>query len=226
MNNARQQGAPAFIWAIVGVFVAVQVVMELIAAGYLGTAATYRDIYFHYAFNDPIFEAWRAGEDVPLDLLLPPFVTYAFLHGGLLHLAMNSVIFLALGGRILRVVGPVKFCVIFVGSAIAGAVAFALLAEARGPMIGASGVVFGLFGVVKQWEWRYIRLTGAPANRFWGTIIALTLINAAFALLPVLMGGLGAAGSTLAWQTHLGGFIGGWALANILTPRHAGPSPI
>lgn len=226
MNNARPTGAPPFIWAIVGVFVAVQVVMELIAAGYIGSAETYRDVYLHYAFNDIIFDAWREGEDVPLDFLLPPFLTYAFLHGGFLHLAMNSVIFLALGAGILRVVGPLKFCVIFIGCAVAGAVTFAYLAEARGPMIGASGVIFGLFGVVKQWEWRYIRLTGAPANRFWGTIIALTLMNVAFGALPFLMGGVGLTGGGLAWQTHLGGFVAGWALANILTPHHAGPSPI
>lgn len=222
----RPSGAPPFIWAIVGAFVAVQVAMELISGGYIGTAETYRHIMLNYAFWDLLFEAWREGEDVPLNLVLPPFITYAFLHGGFLHLAMNSVIFLALGGVILRAVGYARFVAIFCVTAIVGALVFGLLSEARGPMIGASGVVFGFFGVVKCWEWRYIRLTGAAPNRFWGTIIGLTAINVALALIPTLAGDPNAGFGTIAWQAHLGGFIAGWAMASILTPNHAGPSPI
>lgn len=222
----RPTGAPPLIWAIVGAFVAVQVALELISAGYIGTPETYRDIYLNYAFWDLLFEAWREGEDLPADVIWPPFITYAFLHGGFLHLAMNSVIFLALGGVILRAVGYARFIAIFIVTAVVGALVFGLLAETRAPMIGASGVVFGFFGVVKCWEWRYIRATGAPPNRFWGTIIGLTAINVALAVIPILAGDPSAGFGSIAWQTHLGGFIAGWIMASLLTPHHAGPSPI
>lgn len=222
----RPTGAPPLIWAIVGAFVAVQVAIELITGGYIGGPETYRHIMLNYAFWDLLFEAWRTGEDVPLNMALPPFVTYAFLHGGFLHLAMNSVIFLALGGVILRAVGYARFIAFFLGTAIAGALVFGLLAEARGPMIGASGVVFGFFGIVKCWEWRYIRATGTPANRFWGTIFGLTAINVVLAVLPALTGDPNAGFGSIAWQAHLGGFGAGWVMASVLTPRHAGPSPI
>ncbi|MGB1215607.1 MAG: rhomboid family intramembrane serine protease [Pikeienuella sp.] len=226
MTNARQDGPLPFVWAIVAVFCAAHLIMWLMAAGYIGSLEIYREIYVTYAFWDILFEAWWHGEDVPLDILVPSFVTYSFIHSSVLHLAMNSVIFLALGGAILRAVGTLRFLVIFVGTAAAGSATFGVLAEAQGPLLGASGVIFGFFGVLKQWEWRYIAITGTPANRFWGTIAGLVLINVALALIPVLSGNPGAGFGLIAWQTHLGGFIAGWALANILTPNHAGPSPI
>ena len=214
------------IWAIVGAFVAVQVLLELTAMGFVGSEAGYRQIFLEYAFWDLLFEAWRAGEDVPASLIWPPFVTYAFLHGGFVHLAMNSVIFLALGSVIQRAVGPVLFAVMFIATAAGGALTFGLIADARGPMIGASGVVFGLFGIVKCWEWRFIRATGTSSKRFWGTIIGLILMNVALALIPALASAGTASFGGVAWETHLGGFVVGWVLAELLTPRHAGPSPI
>lgn len=175
-------------------------------------------VYLYGAFWDLIFEAWRAGEPVPITFWTS-WITHAFLHGGPLHLVMNTAVFLALGGYVARGIGSVRFMILFVVSAIAGALCFALLSDTRGPMVGASGVLFGLIGALKCWEGRYILATGASSFRFWGTIIGLVLINVLLGLFPL-------GGGDLAWQAHLGGFVAGFLVAPVLAPRIAGPSPI
>ena len=79
--------------------------------------------------------------------------------------------------------------------------------------------LFGFIGALKAWEWKYIRQTGDSARSFWRTIAALTAMNVALAL---LMPG----GGELAWQAHLGGFVGGFLIAPLLAPGLAARSPI
>ncbi|MEM7269759.1 MAG: rhomboid family intramembrane serine protease, partial [Pseudomonadota bacterium] len=133
------------------------------------------------------------------------------------HLFMNTAIFVALGSILARSLGSGRFLALFVFCAIGGALVFGLLAEARGPLVGASGALFGFFGALKRWEWRWIRATGAPSNRFWGTIGGLIAINVALALVIQ--------DAAIAWEAHLGGFLVGWLIAPMLAPGRAGPSP-
>lgn len=215
-------GPPVIIWVLAIAFFGVE--LALVAADALADAGPGQRsearlwALVHFSFLDLLFEAVRDGAPAPWHFWTS-FVSYAFLHGGALHLVMNGAIFLALGGAVANMLGPVRFLVLFVVTAAAGALAFALIADVSGPLVGASGVIFGLFGALKRWEWRWIRATGAPANRFWGTIAALTLMNLAlFAFYP----GEG----SVAWEAHLGGFVAGWLIAPLLAPGRAGPSPI
>ena len=179
------------------------------------------EVFKKLAFFDIYFEAVRQGVDVPWNFWTS-FVTYAFLHGGLLHLAMNGVFFLSVGGMLARVIGPARFLVLFIVTSISGALIFGLLADSRAPMVGASGALFGFIGALKAWEWKYIRQTGESARSFWRTIAALTVMNVALALLTQLMPQVG----ELAWQAHLGGFVGGFLIAPLLAPGLAARSPI
>ena len=160
----------------------------------------------------------RDGREVPFEFWTS-FLTYAFLHGGLMHLALNGAIILGLGGMLANGLGTARFLVLFAVTTIAGALVFALMTDSQGPLVGASGAIFGFFGALKRWEWRYIRETGAPANRFWGTIGGLVAINV---LLAFAYPGDGA----LAWEAHLGGFVAGFLIAPLLAPHASGPSPI
>lgn len=175
-------------------------------------------VYLYGAFWDILYQAAWAGEEVPMTFWTS-WITHAFLHGGVLHVVMNAAVFLALGSYVARAIGTARFLILFAVSAIFGALCFAELADTRGPMVGASGVLFGLIGALKYWELRYIRMTGAPSRRFWGTILGLILINVVLAVYTP-------GGGDLAWQAHLGGFVGGFLIAPILAPRVAGPSPI
>lgn len=224
---------PPVVWALAGVMIAFELAFELADAGILPIEHLRFDVYAHLAFFDVFFDAALAGVGLPdgnpwvmtyyPDRELPwnfwtSFVTYAVLHGDLVHLIMNGVIFLGLGGMLANILGTVRFLIFFVSTAVISAVVFALLSSSGVPMVGASGVVFGIFGAFKRWEWRYIQATGTSPRRFWGTIIALIAINV---LLYV-----GFAGGALAWEAHLGGFIAGFVVAGWLAPRLAAPSPI
>ncbi|MEL7462921.1 MAG: rhomboid family intramembrane serine protease [Pseudomonadota bacterium] len=222
MQGVERPGPPAVIWALAIIFAAVEIAMvaadALADVGPGGISELRYWMTIHFAFLDLLFEAVREGASPPW-FFWTSFVTYAFLHGGTLHLVMNGAIFLALGGAVANMIGPMRFLIFFAVTAVAGALAFALITDAQGPMVGASGVIFGLFGALKRWEWRWIRATGAPANRFWGTIIALTVMNVAlFFLFP--------GGGSIAWEAHLGGFVAGWLIAPFLAPGRAAPSPI
>ena len=218
----ERAGPPAIIWILAIAFFGVE--LALVAAdaiaGQSDVARSDARLWtiVHFSFLDLLFEAVRDGASPPWHFWTS-FVTYAFLHGGMMHLIMNGAIFLALGGAVANMIGAARFLLFFIVTAAAGALAFALITDVSGPLVGASGVIFGLFGALKRWEWRWIRATGAPANRFWGTIAALTLMNVA---LFVFYPGEG----SVAWEAHLGGFIAGWLIAPLLAPGRAGPSPI
>lgn len=205
------------------VFVAFELVFQLSDRGLLPWGDLRWAAVTRLGFFDLYFDALISGEAAPPAEFWTSFLTYGFLHGGLLHLLMNSAVFLGLGGMLANMLGPVKFLVLFLFTSAMGAAVWGLLFSADqvvAHLVGASGAIFGFIGVLKRWEWRWIALTGASARRFWGTIVALVLLNLllAFAVPP--------GGGAVAWQAHLGGFIGGWLIAPLLAPGRAGPSPI
>lgn len=166
--------------------------------------------YRHFAFVDLWWERFWAGERAPTQVWWST-LSYAFLHGGLTHVLLNTAAFLGLGLVVLRIFGIPLFLLFFAATAVGGAVAYGVLTDADGPMVGASGVVFGLIGVLKYAEFVFItRQAGGSMRSFAGSILALVAINV---ILGVAMGGM------LAWQTHLGGFVAGWVAAWAVVPR-------
>ena len=218
-NSILGAGAPPpLILGITVVFVTLELALTASDSGFLPLQGLRYFTYTLFGFYDQIFEAVQDGATPPF-WFWTSFVTYAFLHGGMFHLIMNSLLFIGLGGIIMPILGPLRFMALFFVTAIGGSLGLAFLSEAQGPLVGASGVVFGLIGALKAWELRYILLTGTPWIRFWRTILVLAAMNL---LLAFIMPGEG----SLAWQAHLGGFVAGFAVAPLLAPRLAAPSPI
>jgi membrane associated rhomboid family serine protease len=137
------------------------------------------------------------------------FVSHAFLHGDIMHFALNSVVLLAVGKVIAAIVGPWRLLLLFAITAIAGALAFGLIARTNGPMVGASGAVFGFIGFWKYNEWRARALLGLSLQPIWSVIVALAIANVA---VWFLLSGL------VAWEAHLGGFVAGWAVGWLWRP--------
>lgn len=137
------------------------------------------------------------------------FISYAFLHGGLMHLLGNMVAVLALGGIVVARIGQKGFLLLYALSTLGGAAGFALLSGSESPMVGASGAVFGLIGAWKFWEWQARQHFGSPMRPFWMSLLGLAILNI---VLWVLLSGL------LAWEAHLGGFLAGVLFAALVTP--------
>jgi membrane associated rhomboid family serine protease len=140
------------------------------------------------------------------------FLSHAFLHGGALHVVMNAVILLSLGKLIAERMGTGFMLLVFAVSAVAGGVGFGLLATTSAPMIGASGAVFGYFGVWQYWEMQARRAQKLSLKPVLSMVFGLIAVNVIMAVM--LDGGL-------AWEAHLGGFIGGFFLA-FITSRLVG----
>lgn len=141
------------------------------------------------------------------------FFSYAFLHSGFMHLLFNMLLVLHLGREAAARLGQQGFLLLYLLTAAGGAVGFALLSASSGPMVGASGAVFGLFGATQFWDFQRRRAVGASLRPFWQMMAGLVLMNV---VLLVMVGGL------LAWQAHLGGYVAGFLLAWAVTPtlRH------
>jgi membrane associated rhomboid family serine protease len=203
-------GAPAFLWILVGIMAVIEVALSLSEAGYLGSFNWRWPAFAAGAFWQPIF----AGAMTPLypGQRLVMLVTYAFLHGGIVHLAINSVILLSLGKVAVSRIGAAKTLLVLFLSAVGGGLAFGVLSQSAGPMIGASGAVFGLIGLWQAWDYRMRKDAGLPMRPLINGILGLAAANVIFF---VILGG------GLAWEAHLGGWLAGWVAVRHLSPRKA-----
>ena len=142
------------------------------------------------------------------------FFSYSFLHSGAVHFAVNMMTLVSLGPALVGYYGPWRFLAIYAGSAVGGAVGFALLSGQTLPMVGASGALFGLAGALVALAWRDIR---ARRDSLWPVTRAVLGLAGLNLVLWWAMKG------QLAWETHLGGFLAGWVLALLLDPEAASP---
>lgn len=73
-------------------------------------------------------------------------VTSMFLHGGILHLALNGWALFQLGALLELLMGSPRMLLIYFASGIAGSLASATFTQQ--PSVGASGAIFGLLGAL------------------------------------------------------------------------------
>lgn len=203
---------PFIIWALVGAIVLAYVAFAMLSRE--------QQDAFAYAFA---LIPQRFNPEAPTRFVnwyeaLGPLLGHAFLHVEWWHAGLNAFFFFLLGRLPALRLGPWRFLIVFFAGAVLGALVFvALNWNGDIPAIGASGAVCGVFSA-------YF-LSLRPT---WRQAIADPGIRGAFGqiffLNVVLMGVLSKLGwLPIAWEAHLGGFVGG-ALAYIaLAPRYRGP---
>ncbi len=133
------------------------------------------------------------------------------LHGGLAHLANNSVPFVVLG--LLVFLGGLRnFVVTTVLVVLISGLGVWLIGAPNTVHVGASGLIFGYFG--------YLLLRGYFSRSVGSILLAAALVvlygGALWGLLPLQTG--------VSWTAHLFGFLGGALSAYLLHRR--GPRPI
>jgi len=125
-----------------------------------------------------------------------PF-TAAFLHYGIVHLALNMISLLVFGSELERLLGRGRYLTVYLVSIVGGAAAIQLLGDPFGQVAGASTAIYGLmgaFGVVLVHRKEDLR-----------GLLTLLGINLVISFLP----GVSLIG-------HLGGLVGGAACAAVL----------
>lgn len=192
--------------------VGIELVLQGADHGLWGTQRWRTLAYQNGAFWPGLLAGWRPNYAAqPITM----FATYAFLHGGLLHLAVNMITLFSLGGATIAQVGQRRFLALYTVSVLLGGVFFALLSHSGfRPMVGASGALFGLAGALIAWN--VIHTLGSRPGIWLGAASILWPVGI-LVVLNVLMY-VGTDG-TVAWETHLGGFVGGAGLALILRPE-------
>jgi len=136
-------------------------------------------------------------------------VTYAFLHGSVLHLFFNMLALYMFGGAIEQVFGSRRFLTYYLVCVVSAALTQLLVAVLTGgyyPTIGASGGVFGLLLAYGLYF---------PNNRvmllFPPIPMPARMFVLVYAVLELVMGVTGTQ-SGVAHFAHLGGMVGGFIM--------------
>ena len=129
-------------------------------------------------------------------------ITSAFLHGNLIHLAVNMYSLWVIGSQVETYLGKIKFLVIYLLSAIMGG-AFSIVFLENSLSVGASGAIFGLMGSLLYFGYHYrLYLSNALTSQ----ILPIVILNL---LMGFTISGIDNA-------AHIGGLIGGYLATMIV----------
>jgi rhomboid protease GluP len=139
-------------------------------------------------------------------------VTVTLVHGGLLHLLMNMYALWIVGPLAEALYGRVLYLAIYLTAAVGGSVGSYLFLP--NPAVGASGAIFGLFGLIFTATYFHKPLLRAQARALTSQIGILIVLN--------LVIGFGIGGfASIDNAAHVGGLLtGGW-LGFLIAPRGA-----
>ena len=212
---------PAVSWTA-GTLIALYVIFLLLPE------ATQYAVQLDYAFIPARLgglppEAGHLIHDGPLWSMLT-MVSHAGLHGGTTHLVFNVLWLLAFATPVVRAVGTVRYLILFVLSAMAGAAVYwAVDPGAVVIVIGASGAVSGMMGAALRYL--FANEPGKPATRRLAPLTnpRLLMFAGGWLVINLIFGlvGFGAGGENvqIAWQAHVGGFLAGLLLIPLFDHR-------
>jgi len=142
-------------------------------------------------------------------------VLHMFAHAGLMHIGFNSVVLFSVAGPLLTWMGAapaswLRFFAFYLFAGFAGAALYLAINPAGVvPVVGASGAISGLIGLLSRLSDEHKGLvplfSAEMGRRFWHFVRANLWLVLLFTVPVVLFGG----GGGIAWEAHLGGFLAG-----------------
>ncbi len=225
---------PAVIVAMLAVFAGIHALRSFVL-----TSAQDLDVLLMFAFIPARYDTalmLDGGAPGGFAAQIWTFVTYAFLHADITHLGMNALWFLPFGSAVARRFGTARFLLFFAATAAVGAAAHLIAhADEVFPVIGASASVSGLMaaairfafqpgGPIALWQRddeRAYRIPALPLTsalrdpRILVFLIVWFGLNLLFGLGSVPLVG---AGQQIAWEAHIGGFVGGLVFFSLFDP--------
>ena len=128
-------------------------------------------------------------------------LSYAFLHGGVLHIGMNTYALLQAGRMAEELWGRTQYFVLYVLSGIGGGL---MVVTSKTSAVGASGALFGIIAGLFAHTYRRDSVLGKGFQQY---MMMWLLYGVAMSFSP-----------RVSWQGHLGGALVGAALAFLLLP--------
>ena len=184
---------PIVTWALLAVTIGIGISSFL-----LGQEQLWRDLF---ALDKAA--VWQDGEYWRL-------LTVVLVHGSIIHLAFNMYALWIIGPIVETLYGSVRFLAIYLACAAAGSAASYVFADAR-LSVGASGAIFGLFGVllVADRVHKPALTRGARSLTMQiGMLIAVNLV-------------IGFTVPAIDNAAHIGGLVAGAWLGLVIVPRGA-----
>jgi membrane associated rhomboid family serine protease len=134
--------------------------------------------------------------------------TSAFLHLGLMHIVFNMLALYIFGPILEQLYGRLEYLAIYILSAVGGSVLTLVLTPDR-TAAGASGAIFGLFGLAFVASRRHHILLAGQGRALFRQVGMLLAINLVITfMIPFI-----------SWTGHLGGLAVGAAIGFVLAPR-------
>ena len=161
-----------------------------------------------YGFNRDLMQWMLANGTWPREHL-SRFLSFAFVHGTFTHALFAGVMLLALGKFVGAVSAQWAVLVLFVTSAMAGALVFGLVPGTKPWLIGAFPGIYGLIGGFTYLMWLRLGQMGAQQFRAFSLIGVLLLVQLVFGVLF---------GSDGSWVAELAGFGWGFLVSFLLRP--------
>jgi membrane associated rhomboid family serine protease len=163
---------------------------------------------------------------VPAHLRLDTLVTSMFLHGGWAHIIGNMLFLWAFGKSLEDAMGHSKFLVFYFACGIAAGIVHVIFNyDSRMPTVGASGAIAGVMGAY------LIKFPRAQIKTlifvfFFVTTVDIPAVGLLLYWFVVqLFSGYGSVAhaqvtdSGVAWFAHIGGFVTGMILVNVMGTR-------
>jgi membrane associated rhomboid family serine protease len=162
---------------------------------------------------------WFALWPIGTGFLPWQMVTYAFLHGGLIHLLFNMLALWMFGSEMERLWGPRRYLQFYAVSLLVAALAQLIIAPlfgARAPTVGASGAILGLLvGYAMYFPDRQILLLIPPMPIKAKWLVVIYAVLTIWVLLPPSVPGVDFVSwlsGNAAHLAHLGGMLGGFLM--------------
>ncbi|WP_432283693.1 rhomboid family intramembrane serine protease [Aminobacter sp. BA135] len=203
---------PAIVIAIIGACVAIHLIRVYILSSDQDFALVVRAAFIPIRYSGQYdLEIWAFTS--PL--------TYAFLHGGFAHLALNMVWLAAFGSPLANRLGNARFSAFFAVTTLAAvALHYVLHSTDASPLVGASGAISGMMGAAARFSFQVDRSQGKPA--FAGAPVpirdvfrsrtAMTFLGVwmVINLVTGIVGFTPGVDNQIAWEAHIGGFLAGF----------------
>ena len=207
---------PPAVILLAGAIFGVEVLFMLAKSGLIGGTRGGEDWRIfavqRFAFSGEIFDWMAETGRWPAEHLLR-FVTYPFVHLSFTHMVFVAVFVLALGKMVGEVYSNLAVVVIFFGSAIAGALVYALLLDDPRPLIGGFPGAYGLIGGYTLILWVGYGAVGQNQYR------AFTLIGFLLGI-QLIFGLFFTVGND--WVAEVAGFATGFVLSALMVPGTLG----
>jgi rhomboid protease GluP len=133
-------------------------------------------------------------------------ITSIFIHIGIIHLFLNNYALWIVGQEIERIYGSARFVILYLATGIVGSVG-SYVFNPQATSAGASGAIFGLFGIMAAFAFRYRKEIPEFLSRdIKRRVIPIIFINLIFGFSVRIVDN----------SAHIGGLLSGIALALVV----------